>query len=104
MGRYTDEGCKSQCFLLQPNGSIIAITIPNASSATAVDINPAGDIVGVWVDGTGLHSFLRQMNGSITPLDVPNTTYTQPVGITSNREIAGYYGDANGHVHGFVRQ
>jgi hypothetical protein len=34
VGRYTDLGGESQCFLRQPDGTIIEITIPGAISAT----------------------------------------------------------------------
>jgi len=47
MGRYSDVNGQPQCFLRQPNGTIVKITILGAVSATPWAINPAGDIVGV---------------------------------------------------------
>ena len=56
------------------------IDVPGASYTVAIGINPSGQIVGIYVDSTGVHGFLYD-RGVFTPIDVPGAFYTQAFGI-----------------------
>jgi probable HAF family extracellular repeat protein len=67
------------------------------------DLNDAGQIVGYYVDSSGVdHGFLY--NGvTYTPLNAPSGTKgTQALGINDAGQIVGAYADSSGAVHGFL--
>ena len=55
--------------------------LPGASDTLASGITPSGQIVGVYVDSTGVHGFLYD-RGVFTPIDVPGAFDTQAYGIS----------------------
>lgn len=65
-------------------------------------INDSGDIVGWYLDTTGVqHGFLLPSGGNAVTIDNPNGT-TTPEGINNNGEISGLYTDTSGNRHGFT--
>jgi hypothetical protein len=75
---------------------------PLATNGTwAAGINNAGQIVGSYGDGTGLHGFLYN-NATYTTLDDPSATNgTQALDINNTGEIVGNYYDGSG-AYGFL--
>jgi probable HAF family extracellular repeat protein len=70
---------------------------------TATGINDAGQIVGYYVDGSGVqHGFLYS-NGTYATFDDPLATsgVTRPYGINNAGQIVGFYTDNTGE-HGFL--
>jgi hypothetical protein len=74
-------------------------------------INNKGEITGFYVD-TNLvcRGFLRSPSGSLISFEAPGADTTAgsyngtlPTSINDRGEIAGYYYDANGFMHGFLR-
>ena len=63
-------------------------------------INDRGQIVGGFIDSTGLHGFL-DIAGNFTQLDVPGSTFTDALGINDRGQIVGDFEDSTG-VHGFL--
>ena len=68
-----------------------SIDYPGATSTTALDVSPAGDIVGSYTDATGTHGYLLGRNGRFTPIDFPNAVFTRAAGINARRDIVGTY-------------
>ena len=68
-------------------------------------INDRGDIVGVFVDTSGIsHGFTRLANGTFSaPIDDPNspTPFTEGRGINNSRLVCGDYTDSAGAFEGF---
>lgn len=104
--------CVVHAFLRNPDGTIIPFDVPGAGSGldqgtVAADINPAGQIVGFYVDGTPeqrrFHGFLRNPGDSIITFDVPGSPDTEPQAINPRGQIVGFYADASSVLHGFLR-
>jgi probable HAF family extracellular repeat protein len=66
----------------------------------ASGINAAGQIVGVFLDGTGLHGFLN--TGGVFTIDAPGAVDTDTSGINDAGQIVGFFSDATGAGHGFL--
>jgi hypothetical protein len=65
-------------------------------------INDAGDIVGWYLDKTGVqHGFLQPAKGDAVTIDNPGGA-TTPEGINNTGEISGLYTDTAGNRHGFI--
>ena len=76
---------------------------PSATLTQAWDVNPDGDVVGVYRDTDGrIHGYLRSAEGEFTPIDFPGATLTRAFGINANGDIVGTY-VASGVQHGFLR-
>jgi hypothetical protein len=89
----------------------VTYDIPNVSFIQGATINPAGEVVGGYVDAGGhSHSFFRTPDGSLTTFDPPGTFFP-PVGtggsgaggVTPNGTIVGSYFSADDAIHGYLR-
>ena len=82
-----------------------SIDYPGAASTFAFGINPQGDIVGGYVDGTGReHGFLLRQ-GTFTSFDYPDSTWTEGWEINPRGDIVGQSGLFDGSertVHSFL--
>jgi Ca2+-binding RTX toxin-like protein/pimeloyl-ACP methyl ester carboxylesterase len=106
-GYLYDAGTYTDIFYpLNTNG----LNILGSVSASAADINDAGQIVGNYsytvIDGNTqksvTHGFIDH-NGTYTAIDVPFAASTVLSGINNLGEIVGYYDDSSGGAqHGFV--
>lgn len=74
-----------------------SIDVPSSSATSAQGINPAGDIVGSYVDATGQHGFLLR-RGQFTTIDVPGSLMgvdgilpTSAAGIGPSGDIVGNF-------------
>ena len=66
------------------------------------DINPRGQFVGTYADGTGRHGFLQNPDGSApVQIDVPGGTNTIVLGINPSGVIVGTY-TIGSATHGFI--
>ena len=84
--------------------TIITFDPPGSIFTEALDINPAGAIVGTYADASNVnHGFLRAKEGSITTFDVPGAIGTVAWSINPAGAIAGFYLDASVVLHGFLR-
>src|ERR1019366_8994561 len=96
---------------------IITFDAPGAGTAAgqgtfSVFINPAGTIVGYYIDSSWLlHGFVRRSWGLFETIDHPNAAKVAPVhymygtmifGIDQKGTIAGQYQDENSLFRGFV--
>lgn len=95
----------------QMSYKVISIDVPGAAGTEGISINPAGVIVGQYVDGNGAyHGFTRAQNGAITGFDAPGAGTgagagegTEPWSINAVGQVTGWYTDSAGVSHGFVR-
>jgi hypothetical protein len=71
-------------------GAFEVIDVPGAVGTRAFGINPRGDIVGSYTDGTGAHGFVRS-GGAITTIDYPGAATTEAWGINPGGDIIGRY-------------
>jgi hypothetical protein len=114
-GFYTDNSAHCHGYLRAPNGNFTQIDAPDAgtgpfpqgtfpSNITPMGINPAGAIIGFYVDANSVqHGFVRAPNGIITEFDPTGSIFTDPNAIDQTGAIAGFYFDANFVGHGFLR-
>jgi uncharacterized membrane protein len=86
------------------NGTFASFDFPGAVATSAWDMNPSGEIVGVYVD-TALrtHSFLL-IHGEFVSIDypAPGVKATRAFGINLQGDVVGAYVDAGGVTHGFL--
>lgn len=85
--------------------SFTTIDYPGAVYTVAYGINPAGDIVGGYIDTLGHEHGFALRNGNFISFDWPGSTWTEGWGINPRGDIVGQYGwSENGFntVHGFL--
>jgi hypothetical protein len=86
--------------------TFITFDVPGAAPGTtdAIFINPAGAIVGFYVDASNLtHSFLRGPDGAFTTFDPPGEIASSAFTINPAGAIAGVCRDASNVNHGYLR-
>src|SRR5215471_2479384 len=85
-------------------GPVTTITVPDATSTFALDINASGVIVGRYVASGQTHGFERLASGDIVTIDVPGSSFTVAAGINDAGTIVGQYAlpAAPTERHGFV--
>jgi len=115
VGFYTDNTARCHGYVRAANGTFTQIDAPHAgagpfpqgtfpSNITPMGINPAGAIIGFYVDASSVqHGFVRAPNGIITEFDPTGSVFTDPNAINAVGAITGFYFDANFVGHGFLR-
>ena len=102
---------QSDSFLRDALGNFTTINDPNATLATGVfGINNAGEIVGQYIDNSGVHGYVRDAAGNFTTIDDPNgidrygASSTFALGINDAGQIVGFYNpnDNPGAIEGFL--
>ena len=77
------------------------LDFPGAKVTVAYGINAAGDVVGTYVDASGIsHGFLLS-EGEYTTIDPPGAVSTEARGINARGEIVGDYVASDHKIHGF---
>jgi hypothetical protein len=103
VGFYTNMAAANRVegFLID-DGEFTPLFVPGSTVTRAFDINPAGEIVGVYVNPPGVHGFVL-MDGSYVSIDVPGATATRAWGINARGDIVGGYA-TGATTHGFLRR
>jgi hypothetical protein len=90
------------------DGKFAFFDVPGSKYTQAWDINPSGDIVGMYGDGDVVadsnlhaHGFLKS-NDTYQSIEYPGMIDTRAFGINPARDIVGTYQTEDGHTHGFV--
>jgi hypothetical protein len=84
------------------DGVFTALLVPGSNFTAAWDMNPAGDIVGIYRIGTVFHGFLLRADRYLSiDVDVPGTTATRAFGINPGGAIVGSF-VAGGRTRGFL--
>src|SRR5215471_12238409 len=60
------------------------IDFPGAAATLAVDINELGQIVGRYIDGSGVNYGYLLNNGIFTSIAFPGASFTRAIGINCN--------------------
>ncbi len=95
----TAAGNRQEGFVID-NGVWRPLLVPGSSLTTAWDVNPRGDIVGVFRNAAGVHGYVLTDQG-YTTVDFPGASATRIFGTNARGDIVGAY-IAGGHTHGFV--
>ena len=100
VGLYTDMTTRQTKGYSIENGTFTDFLVPGSTFTTAWDVNPRGDIVGVYRNAAGFHGYVRTGAG-YTTLDAPGASATRAFGINARGDVVGTYVVA-GVTHGFL--
>jgi len=99
VGLYINTAGSQQGFLID-DGVFTPLFVGNIPTTAAWDMNPAGEIVGVYRNSAGVHGFVLRADG-YTSIDFPGASATRAYGINPRGNVVGTY--ATGKVtHGFL--
>jgi hypothetical protein len=96
-----------QSFLQLRGGQTITIAVPGATSTTATGVNDSGEVVGVYMMGSGstaaLHGFTWTVKHGFEAIDDPNGAGTTTVnGVNGRGDLVGFYVDSAGNTDGML--
>jgi uncharacterized membrane protein len=94
-----DAGNRGEGYVID-NGVFTPLLVPGSTSTAAWDVNPRGDIVGVFGNASGVHGFVLTADG-YTTIDFPGATVTRAFGINARGDVVGTYVQG-GVTHGFL--
>lgn len=100
VGLYTNREAGRREGYVVRDGVFEPFIVPGSAWTAAWDVNPAGQIVGVYRDAAGVHGFLRT-GEHYQSIDVPGAAGTIGMGINARGDVVGYYA-AGGEIYGFV--
>lgn len=101
VGLYWNIGENRQEGYVIQDGVFTPFLVPGSTFTAAWDVNPRGEIVGVWRDGLNpFHGFLRDGDDYVT-IHYPDSKNTRAIGINAGGDVVGYYG-VGGVTHAFV--
>lgn len=100
VGLYTNREARRREGYVIEDGVFKPFVVPGSRFTAAWDVNPAGQIVGVYQDETGVHGFIRTGEQYQT-IDVPGAARTFAMGINPRGHVVGYF-VAGGVISGFV--
>jgi probable HAF family extracellular repeat protein len=96
-----DSGGTAKAWV-QVNGTFKFIRIPGATQSRAYGINDKNQVVGWYIDASGItHGFMFD-KGVVTTIDPPGSTLTNAWSINQAGGIVGAYTDSSGVFHGFT--
>jgi probable HAF family extracellular repeat protein len=80
------------------------VSFPGTSPQSAEDVNDMGQIVGVYLDSSGVFHGYELSGGVFTTIDVPfsGATASAAEGINNAGQIVGGWADSSGNTHGFT--
>jgi hypothetical protein len=102
VGLYTnmDAGNRGEGYRID-DGVFTPLLVPSSTFTAAWDMNPAGEIVGVYRNSAGVpHGFVLRDKGYAT-IDFPGATVTRAFGINARGDVVGNY-VAAGKTHGYL--
>ena len=84
------------------DGAFTPFVVPGSTFTAAWDVNPRGEIAGVYRDSANrLHGFVRDGDDYVS-LDVPGATATRAFGINAGGDVVGAFVDATGRTRAFI--
>ena len=102
VGLYTnmEAGNRGEGYRID-DGVFTPLLIPSSTFTAAWDINPAGEIVGVYRSTDAkFHGFVLRDEGYVT-IDFPGATVTRAFGINARGDVVGHY-TAAGKTYGYL--
>jgi hypothetical protein len=100
VGLYINTAGSQQGFLID-DGVFKPLFLGDIPTAAAWDMNPAGEIVGVYRNSAGVHGFVLSGDGYAT-LDFPSAAQTRAFGINPRGNVVGAYVTTDKKTHGFL--
>ena len=84
------------------NGILSPFIVPGSTQTAAWDVNPRGEIAGVFTDAAGaVHGFVRDGNKYLR-VDVPGARITRAFGINAGGDVVGAFVDTSGITRAFL--
>ena len=84
------------------DGNFAPFDFPDSISTQAWDMNPSGEVVGIYADTAAkAHGFLLS-HGEFVSIDYPGAKATRAFGINPQGDVVGSYVDAAGKTHAFL--
>ena len=101
VGLYTNmmAANRTEAYIID-DGVLTPFLVPGSTLTTAWDVNPRGDVVGVYRNASGFHGYVITTEG-ITTIDVPGASATRAFGINARGDVIGTY-VAGGVTHSFL--
>jgi len=100
VGQYTNTAAgRTEGFQIL-DGTFTPFIVPGSSMTVAWDVNPRGDVVGVYRNAAGFHGFVMT-EGGFTTLDIAGATATRAFGVNARGDVVGVF-VAGGTTHGFL--
>lgn len=90
VGLYTNTTAGRVEGYVIDNGVFAPLLVPGALMTSAWDVNPRGDIVGIFRDGAGFHGFIWTEAGP-TAIDFPGAVATRAFGVNAAGDVVGTY-------------
>jgi hypothetical protein len=84
------------------HGIFSLIDVPGAAGTFPTMVLDSGEIVGAYIDTTGVFHGFRQSGGVFTTIDFPDSTFTWITGINPEGDIVGFYNSKDGNQHGLI--
>jgi hypothetical protein len=100
VGFYTDMMSGQTRGYTIDDGAFTDFMVPGSVLTTAWDVNPRGDIVGVYRNASGFHGYVRTATG-YTTLDAPGASATRAFGNNARGDVVGIY-VVGGVTRGFL--
>ena len=84
------------------DGRFTPFIVPGSTFTAAWDVNPRGEVTGVFSDAAGkFHSYVLTHEGYVQ-LDASGATATRAFGINASGDVVGAFVDGSGITHGFL--
>ena len=99
----TNDGSNHFRGFTDVNGTVTDFEPPGALVEVGA-MNDRGQVVGTFLDLTGVRGFFRSASGRLTPIDAPGGDFTTARGINNAGVVAGFFADLSDPTrgHGFV--
>jgi hypothetical protein len=82
--------------------TVTTFSVPGATHTRAFGINPAGEIVGIYIIGTVFRGFELGKDG-LSEIDYPGAPVTAPIKINPQGDVVGWYSYTSAPpFHGFL--
>jgi hypothetical protein len=97
VGTYEDSSSVFHGFIRQPDGTVVTVTVPTATSAaglgtTTLGVNESGWVSGHFWDASLVeHGYTRSPSGQFYQIDVPGATSTAGGGLNNEGIVVGHY-------------
>ena len=102
VGRWTDTAINQQQGYVIQNGVFDPFIVPGSNLTQAWDVNPDGNIVGVYrISGTTTFRGFLRVGDTYTTIHYPLSLHTRAFGINPKGDVVGSY-VAGGTTYGFV--
>ncbi len=103
VGAYSDAVGILHGYILE-KGEFATIDYPGSQGTVMNRINNIGQMVGTFIDSSGLHGFLLD-EGVFTAFDAPTSSrFTHAYGLNDRGDVVGVYSDAQFVYHGYLLQ